>query len=248
VAIGEVLAFVDADHTIDAMWLIGAAAALRDPTVAAVGAPCDAPNTGSWVQRMYGTLRGHASGSREATWVGSGNMAVRRGVFRQIGGFDTTLETCEDVDLCQRLRAAGYRLTSDERLKSTHLGDPSTIRALFVGELWRGRDNLRSAFRRVPALRDLPSILVPLVNLSAFTVVVGGLFTLPNGWKLISGGVAIFVATAALRTSRMMTRGAGWTVPNVWRAFIVAAVYDAARALALVMRAPHHRVRRQKSI
>ena len=42
------------------------------------------------------------------TWLGSGNMAVRRSAFEEVGGFDTTLETCEDVDLCRKLRARGY--------------------------------------------------------------------------------------------------------------------------------------------
>ena len=34
-------------------------------------------------------------------------------------------------------------LVADPRLRNIHLGDPSRLRALFFGELWRGRDNIR---------------------------------------------------------------------------------------------------------
>ena len=37
-------------------------------------------------------------------------MAVRRRDFERLGGFDITLHSCEDFDLCQRLRELGGRL------------------------------------------------------------------------------------------------------------------------------------------
>ena len=77
----------------------------------------------------------------------SGNLAVKRTAFQAIGGFDAALEACEDVDFCQRLRRAGWRLVGDERLESVHLGDPPTLAALFRAERWRGRDNLRVSLR-----------------------------------------------------------------------------------------------------
>ena len=64
-----------------------------------------------------------------------------------VGGFDAQLTACEDVDLCNRLRQAGHRIVADPAMRNVHYGDPSTLTALFFGELWRGRDNLQ---------RDLP--------------------------------------------------------------------------------------------
>ena len=56
---------------------------------------------------------------RDADWLGSGNLAVSRTAFELVGGFDTSLETCEDVDFCHRLRAKGQRVVerfaSEER-------------------------------------------------------------------------------------------------------------------------------------
>ena len=59
-------------------------------------------------------------------------MAMWRDTFMQVGGFDETLETCEDVDLSRRLRAGGMRVLHDPRLRSTHLGDPEAPRKSFA--------------------------------------------------------------------------------------------------------------------
>jgi GT2 family glycosyltransferase len=77
---------------------------------------------------MYDGFRARAAGVQQVDWLGSGSLAVWRDVFERVGGFDSRLETCEDVDFCQRLRRSGYGLWSDDRLRSVHLGDPRTIR------------------------------------------------------------------------------------------------------------------------
>jgi GT2 family glycosyltransferase len=140
---------------------------LRGPYVGAVGAPYEAPRDGTWVQRTYDLLRRRRTGLHEVEWLGSGNLAVWRRSFDAIGGFDTTLQTCEDVDFCRRLRSDGTRILESGRLRSVHLGDPSTVSELFRGELWRGRDNLRASLRGTVRLRELPSIIVPVVHLVA---------------------------------------------------------------------------------
>src|SRR5262249_26721652 len=164
-ATGDAVAFVDADHEIESTWARVAIAALASGRVGAAGAPYHAPQNGTWVQRTYDTLRTRVAGRRDVEWLGSGNLAVRADAFREVSGFDTTLETCEDVDLCQRLRAAGYRVLSDDRLRSVHLGDPATLAALFRSELWRGRDNLRLALRGPLSWRGVPSVAIPVADL-----------------------------------------------------------------------------------
>jgi GT2 family glycosyltransferase len=244
---GEVLAFVDADHEIDPDWVASATDALALPGVAAVGALCTAPAHGTWVQRMYDALRGRTEGRADVEWLGSGNMAVRHDLFDKVGGFDVSLETCEDVDLCQRLRQAGLRVRGDDRLRNVHLGDPATLRALFRSELWRGRDNLRVSLRYGLTLRGLPSVLTPMLELGCLAVVVLALLLIP-----IFGSPAAIVAALALAapialtTLRVlrMARWGGLRGPvDFARAWIVAGTYDLARALALLARARHHQGR-----
>lgn len=238
---GEVLAFIDADHEIDPGWIAHAVEALEQPNVAAVGAPYVAPAAGTWVQRTFDTMRHRRSGCFETEWLASGNLAVRRHDFERLGGFDVGLETCEDYDLCQRLRASGRRLISDDRLRSVHHGDPATLAALFRAELWRGRDNLRASLRGPLTLRGLPSLIIPMVELGWLTAGLGGLLATPEGLVLTLSAPAGLAGFAALRAWRMTSYRSGVRPVEALQAFAVAYVYELAHAMALVYRAPHHR-------
>ena len=244
-ASGEILAFVDADNLVSRTWLIHAVSSLRGQAVAAAGALCVPPTPGTWVQRMYGALRGRSEGTTDVSWLGSGNLAVWRWAFEQVGGFDESLHTCEDVDLCQRLKAADLRLIGDERLLSVHLGDPATLRALFMSERWRGRDNLRVTLRGDVHLRDLPSVVTPVLGLVLGFLAISGVLAWPvvgfRALGLTAIAVVLFIALASLRAVRMIAHGS-LASPLAWlQALIVAMTYDAGRAAALVSRSSHHR-------
>jgi hypothetical protein len=243
-ATGDVLAFVDADHEIVTGWIASAVSTLAGPGVSAVGALCEAPHDGTWVQHTYDLLRRRRDGIRDVDWLGSGNMAVWRSRFMAVGGFDTRLHTCEDVDLCRRLRGDGGRVVQDSRMRNVHLGDPSTLGELFRGELWRGRDNLRVSFRGPVRLAELPSVLVPLVEIGLLAVALMGIAFGPVSalalWTLAIGSI---VALSAARAAKMLSRVARVTPLECGRAFAVAATYDVARAIAMIR--PHgYRTRR----
>ena len=173
---------------------------LDAPDVAAAGAPYSVPADANWVQRRYDTLRSRSPQPRDVDWLGSGNLAIRRDVFQQIGGFDVALETCEDVDLCNRLRLAGHRLIADPALRSVHFGDPATLRALFFGELWRGRNNLRVTWRGPRTFAHFRSVLVPIVELMAFAGAAGAL--LFRAWALALVCGAVVAGLTSLESAR----------------------------------------------
>jgi hypothetical protein len=240
-ATAPLLAFVDADHLLDPTWASSAMNVFADTRIAGAGAPYTSPTDANWVQRAYAGFRPKVTGQVPTGWLGSGNLVVRREAFLAVAGFDTTLESCEDVDLCNRLVAAGFRLVADERLRSTHLGDPRTLRALFFGELWRGRDNIRVTLRGPITLAALPSLLIPVIDLVCFAVVLG------TPWLGGLAGLAaalIFGGLTLLRAVQMFRRQASFRAVAFLQNVAVAAVYDAARALALVVRATH-RTRRE---
>jgi GT2 family glycosyltransferase len=241
-ATGDVLAFVDADNEIAGGWLYAALECLRLPNVGAVGAMYQAPPDGTWVQRTYGHLRGGPRDQRDADWLGSGNLAMSRAAFDLVGGFDTSLETCEDVDFCHRLRAKGLSVVSDSRLKSVHHGDPETLWEVLTSERWRGRDNLRVTFRRPVSWASVPSAVVPVFHVLFMALAVIGLALLSTsvrlGALLIAAAVAGFMAGTAVRVIRAAVREAAIRA-SLARAFVVASCLDIGRALALVTRAPH---------
>ena len=207
------------------------------PDVVAVGAPCRPPEEATWVQRMYDRLRRHDPGSRPVEWLGSGNMAVRRAAFEAVNGFDTSLETCEDVDLCRKLRAAGGILLGDARLHNVHYGDPATLASVFSGELWRGRDNLRVSLRPPRTWRTLASAAIPLTILTALVVMLVGLVSgTAWGWIAATTALLCLFGLALARSGKMVWRHG--RVLREWPiAFAVACAYDLGRALALAARA-----------
>lgn len=245
-AVGEILVFVDADHILASDWIAIAVDCLKDPTVAGAGSPYYAPAGGTWVQDSYERLRVRPEGRPDVEWLGSGSLAVRASVFREMGGFDSRLETCEDVDLCNRMRRAGWRVVADEGLYSTHLGDPRTLRALYFGELWRGRDNLRVTLRGPLTPRALPSLLIPIANLGALIGIVLGILLLPWGGRLVlAGSIMVLVASTVLRVARMAWN-AGGPIGQVVLDVPIAFVYEVARSMALVTKATH-KTRRERA-
>jgi GT2 family glycosyltransferase len=170
-------------------------------------------------------------------------MIVRRRAFEQVDGFDEHLEASEDVDLCQRLRAAGWQLIADERLKSTHYGDPLTLGALFRAERWRGRNNIQVSVRNGLTWRDLPSVLAPVIGIAAALVLaISPLLVWAFGVRAlwaIAGVLAASLVLPTLTAIRMMMRARA--IGAAPQALAVAFVYHAARAAALVAPGRHHR-------
>ncbi len=244
VAESEILAFIDADNEIVPEWIGAAVSSLAEDRVVAVGAPYWPPTPATWVQRLYDRLRRHPQGLEPVEWLGSGNLAVRREAFNAVGGFDTSLETCEDVDLCRKLHAAGGTLLADHRLRNVHHGDPSTLTHVFFGELWRGRDNVRVSLRAPRSWRTLASAAIPVAVLIAIVAAVAGAFAGVLTASRIGLGLASLAALGlvglvASRATRMASgRTAEWP-----QAFAVAAAYELGRAFALTAPFTHARRR-----
>lgn len=121
-ATGEVVAFTDADCTVDPAWLRHlAAAALEAPIGIAGGTilsrrPCNAIE--AFGQRIHDHRR--ALTELHPPYAITMNWASRRAVLDELGGFDETLARCSDVDLSYRILQAGYSLRYEERAVVYH--------------------------------------------------------------------------------------------------------------------------------
>ena len=234
---GIILAFVDADHEIDRGWIRAAVDVLSDEGIGATGAPCLTDPSPNWVQRQYDAMRSRLVNREEVLWLGSGNLAVKKHIFDEIGGFDARLIACEDVDLCNRLRQAGHRIVADPAMRNVHYGDPKTLKALFYGELWRGRDNVRVTFRGPKTFRHLRSALIPIVDLIAMAAT---LVALLLGYPRVAAGCGLVVlGLIALRAMMILRRQLRPGLSSGAQALAVAAVFDIAKALALLARGSH---------
>jgi GT2 family glycosyltransferase len=236
-ALGSIIAFADSDHEIDRNWIESAVEVLCDPMVAATGSPYLPQPQPNWVQRHYDGLRSRPVRREEVSWLGSGNIAVKRSAFERVGGFDESLTACEDVDFCNRLRLAGYQVVADPNLRSIHFGDPKTLKALFFGELWRGRDNLRVTFAGPRTFRHWRSALVPIADLVCLAA---GIVSLGTGNPAIAVGWWLLpLVPAAVRAAAILRRQLKKGVVAAAQAMAVAVVFDLARALAILARGSH---------
>jgi GT2 family glycosyltransferase len=236
-ALGSIIAFADSDHEIDRRWIDNAVAVLADANVAATGAAYLTQPCANWVQQQDDGMRARPAKREDADWLGSGNLAVKRAAFERIGGFNASLTACEDVDLCNRLRLGGYRIVADPELRSVHFGDPKTLKALFFGELWRGRDNLRVTFSGPRTFRHLRSAIVPIADLCCLA---GGAIALVSGHPVVAIAIwALALVPAGIKAAMLTRRQLRGGVVGAAQTLAVVVVFDLARALALLARGSH---------
>lgn len=112
---GEILAFTDDDCAPDREWLVRLARVFADGRFAAAGGPNLPPAPRNWHEAVVCASPGAPShvmlDDEEAEHLPGCNLAVTKAAFDAVGGFDPQFQTAgDDVDICWRLRAAGYRL------------------------------------------------------------------------------------------------------------------------------------------
>lgn len=127
-ATGDVVVFVDSDVEVhpQALGRLRAALDADDQLTAVFGSYDDAPADPGVVSAFRNLLHHHvhhrSAGPAETFWTGLG--AVRRQAFLDVGGFDEEQyphPSIEDIELGDRLCAAGHRVALDPTALGTHL-------------------------------------------------------------------------------------------------------------------------------
>lgn len=114
-ATGEIVAYTDSDCVVDPDWLTYVVEKLLSSGLSAVGGPNLPPPEDSLVPSCVAVSPGaptHVLLSDEvAEHIAGCNMAFRRSVLEEIGGFDPLFRAAgDDVDLCWRLQDNGYTI------------------------------------------------------------------------------------------------------------------------------------------
>ncbi|WP_229743948.1 glycosyltransferase [Aliidongia dinghuensis] len=114
-ATGEIVAYTDSDCVADKDWLTYLVAKMQHKGLAAVGGPNFPPPEDDLVPAAVAVSPGgptHVLVSDEvAEHIAGCNMAFRRDVLLQLGGFDPVYRAAgDDVDICWRFQNAGYTI------------------------------------------------------------------------------------------------------------------------------------------
>lgn len=101
---GEYLAFCDADDVVLAGWLSACVAALQHADLVA-------GRFDFWSLNTIPPAPAVRAATRQLGFLPAGlgaNLAVRRGPFLEVGGFDERFAPGEDIDLCWRMQLRGF--------------------------------------------------------------------------------------------------------------------------------------------
>jgi GT2 family glycosyltransferase len=163
-----------AERGFDQVWLInpdaaadgGALQALvsamqQDARLAAVGSDLGEGPPGGRVALW----QGRAIESRTGPWefISGASMLLRLSAIKEVGGFDEALFLYwEDVDLCLRLRRAGWRVTVEPRSRVGHEGGGAVGRASPTQDYYATRNALLVVWRHARVFLPLAAVCVLL--------------------------------------------------------------------------------------
>lgn len=182
-AVGDILYFLDDDSIINPGNLSLISSAMNVSDVAVTGGPSITPPGDSWIQKLFGYALASLFGSGAARnrYQMSGaerettdkelilcNLAMRRSVFLEHGGFDERLYPNEENELLDRISQSGYKLLYQPGMYIYRSQRPTVsafIRQMFSYGRGRSQQSLLSGsfsvISFIPMFFDIYLFLVP---------------------------------------------------------------------------------------
>lgn len=211
-ACGEVLAFLDSDCIAPPHWLRTATPLLTQEGIGVLGAHYRIPEESSWVARAwFGGMELEKQGN--IAWVPAGDMIMTHSTFERIGGFDESIQTTEDCEICERIRSAGLRVVGDAAVAVVHLGTPQTLAHFYRKNRWHGTDSLNVFLHSLPKITNpRPLLFASYALICLAGVVIGGA---EAAWSRTFGVLAFFLAAllgpALLLSLPLVVKRKRWT-------------------------------------
>lgn len=134
---GAILAFLDADCLPPRTWLVDILALAPCDGTGVVGAHYLLPENSTWVGRTWHIYQ-EAPKSGDVSHVPAGDLVMRREDFIRVRGFDETIQTNEDYELCDRVRKAAMPVRAFPRLGVVHLGTAQSLKVFYRKQRWHG--------------------------------------------------------------------------------------------------------------
>lgn len=230
---GDLLAFLDADCLAPPAWIANMMDVMLAGASGVFGAHYLLPDDSSWVGRIWHRYQ-EAPKSGEVSHVPAGDLIMRREDYARVGGFDETIQTNEDYELCQRARAAGMEVRAFPGIGVVHLGTPQSLRSFYRKQLWHGTHVVKVFLRDVVGSHNRKAVLFAAYTLLAFAVTAAGaLWAILGGpWQLpLAGLIALLLPSLSL-SLRHVVRGGKW--PDFFPLAALYLAYGVARAQALL--------------
>src|SRR6185503_6637129 len=233
-AAGDILAFLDADCLAPEDWLDRIFALAFADGAGVLGAHYLLPEDSSWVGRTWHRYQ-EAPKSGEVSHVPAGDLIMRREDFLKLGGFDETIQTNEDYELCERARKAAMHVRAFPQIGVIHLGTAQSLRVFFRKQAWHGthvikvflRDPLKSHNRK--AVFFAAHTLLTLVAVAAGSAWAIGW---QGPWFLPTAGLAALCLPPAVLSAKQILASRKYS--DFFPLFALYLTYGMARAKALL--------------
>ena len=234
-----ILVFVDADCLLPDVFAKVVNELFEDRLVAMAGAKTHIlPEDAGWVANTWKVHLDRSQLNTQASWLVTRSLAVRTSAFREVGGFDENIETCEDVSFGHSI-GENWKIVSDERLAPLHLEDADNVIEFFKKEIWRAQNSIQISWQWIkerPQLllsKEGVSLVLPFYFLATSVLVfLGGLSMFATGSAIaLLFALAAFlapIATLSIDTARRANR-----MDSVWRLALLYTLYILARVVAL---------------
>jgi glycosyltransferase involved in cell wall biosynthesis len=230
---GSILAFLDADCLAPRDWLDRILELTPPQAAGIVGAHYLLPENSSWVGRTWHRYQ-EAEKSGEVSHVPAGDLIMRREDFLRLGGFDETIQTNEDYELCERVRAAGMNVRAFPEIGVVHLGTAQSLRVFFRKQAWHGTHVVKVFLRNMSGSHNLKAVLFAAYTLlCAFAIFAALAWSVFAGawWAPLIAMAALLLPPAAL-AARQVLSSRKWI--DVFPLAILYLTYGLARAKALL--------------
>jgi GT2 family glycosyltransferase len=229
---GNIFAFVDADCLVSKNWIQMAISHFQEERVGIIGSHYKIPENCNWVGNARGLMSEKKNINGEIDYLPGGNMLISRNCFESINGFDESLITDEDVDLCYRANKAGFRIYSDPMVSVVHLGDCISLLTFLRKEIWRGREVVRLYIRdrrKINLKSTLYAISFSLIIVSIFGSLLLSFHTKRINLFLFFCGALFFIPFAlSIRSSIRQKR-----MKYFFHVMTIYLIFGIARAIAI---------------
>ncbi|MCU1240400.1 MAG: hypothetical protein JWO71_1126 [Candidatus Acidoferrum typicum] len=230
---GTILAFLDADCLAPPEWLTTATETINNSGAGVCGAHYRIPDDATWVGRIWTNDRLHGR-EQNVSYVPGGDLIIRADAFRRLGGFDESIQTNEDFELCQRVMEDGLPVRSHPGLGVVHLGTPRTLAGFFRKHRWHGTHVLTVFLRDPDKRKNRRVVAVSVYTLLGTLGLLGCLVfaILQRSWILFDAFALLLVLPIFLMVAaRLIPRGRWLEIPGLTLLYLTFCV---ARASSLI--------------
>lgn len=167
-----IIVFIDADVELEDSWFLHLSKEYKlwpSNNLIITGSTCRVPNSSSFIEKFW--FSKHQDG--KTNYINSGHLITTSTLFNKISGFDTSLKSSEDYELCQRAKKNGALLKKSDYILAFHHGYPKTIINFIARESWHGKEDFSSFlsfFSSKTAIASVVNTALIIVSIASFLI------------------------------------------------------------------------------